>query len=302
MRVANSWGRISSLLYRARFWEQEYSLTALLVMLVVTLFVVTPLASSAAISSEIMLCFLAALTITGVAVVSARRSVVMVVMVLAAAGIALDWAAHFEDRSWLRGLDYLVRLAFVLSLASIVTVQVFRRGNVTHHRVQGAICVYLLAGLAWAYSFDLLLILDRSAFRVAGVYDSMAARRGMFRYFSFATLTTLGDGDIQALSPMARSLAILEALFGQLYPAVMIARIVSLEVVGRRRAEPVAPSQPPAPSIEHIAAGIYNQQRAQNLDGKDTRAPDVDERVGVEHQEAQHGGYAAGRDHRHPRR
>lgn len=239
MRVANSWERISAVLRRARFWEQEYSLTALLVMLVATLFVVTPLASSAIIGSEIMLCFLAALTITGVAVVSARRSVVMVVMVLAAAGIALDWAAHFEDQSWLHSLDYLVRLAFVLSLASIVTVQVFRRENVTHHRVQGAICVYLLAGLAWAYSFDLLSILDHAAFRVAGVYESMPARRGMFRYFSFATLTTLGDGDIRAVSPIARSLAILEALFGQLYPAVMIARLVSLEVVGRRRSSPV---------------------------------------------------------------
>src|SRR5208283_1156989 len=60
-------------------------------------------------------------------------------------------------------------------------------------------------------------------------------RRGMLRYFSFATLTTLGDGDIQPVSPIARSLAILEALFGQLYPAVMIARLISLEIVGRRR-------------------------------------------------------------------
>lgn len=235
MRVAHSWVRVSALLNRVRFWEQEYSLTALLVMLVLTLFVVTPLASSAMIGSEIMLCFLAALTITGVAAVSARRSVVIVVMALASAGIALDWAAHFEDQSWLRILDYLVRLAFVLLLAVIVTVQVFRRGNVTHHRVQGAICVYLLAGLAWAYSFDLLLVLDHSAFRVAGVYDAVSARRGMLRYFSFATLTTLGDGDIRPVSPIARSMAILEALFGQLYPAVMIARLVSLEIVGRRR-------------------------------------------------------------------
>jgi hypothetical protein len=87
----------------------------------------------------------------------------------------------------------------------------------------------------WNDSFDLLLVLDHSAFRVAEVYDAVPARRGMRRYFSFATLTTLGDGDIQPVSPIARSLAILEALFGQLYPAVMIARLISLEIVGRRR-------------------------------------------------------------------
>jgi hypothetical protein len=239
MRVAHSWVRVSALLNRVRFWEQEYSLTALLVMLVVTLFVVTPLASSATISSEIMLCFLAALTITGVAVVSARRSVVIVVIVLAVAGIALDWAAHFGHQSGLRILDHLVRLAFVLLLAVIVTVQVFRPGNVTHHRVQGALSVYLLAGLAWSYAFDLVWVLNSGAFRLTGASDTIAGRTGMLRYFSFVTLTTLGYGDILPISPAARSLATSEALFGQLYPAVMIARLISLEIPGRRRLGPV---------------------------------------------------------------
>lgn len=223
---------------RARFWEQEYSLTALLVMLVVTLFIVTPLASNAMIGSEIMLCFLAALSITGVAAVSGRRSVSIVVLLLAAAGIALDWAAHFEHQPQLRILDNLVRLAFVLMLAVIVTIKVFRRGNVTHHRIQGAICVYLLAGLAWSYAFDLLWVLDTRAFRVADALSSNAARTGILRYFSFVTLTTLGYGDILPVSPIARSLATAEALFGQLYPTVMIARIVSLEILGRHQKDP----------------------------------------------------------------
>jgi hypothetical protein len=59
---------------RIRFWEQEYSLTALFLMLVITLFVVTPLAGSAIISSEIMLCFVAVLTISGIMAVTGRRS------------------------------------------------------------------------------------------------------------------------------------------------------------------------------------------------------------------------------------
>jgi hypothetical protein len=62
----------STLLNNVRFWEQECSLTALLVMLVVTLFVVTPPASGAIIGSAIMPCFVAALTITGVTVTSCR--------------------------------------------------------------------------------------------------------------------------------------------------------------------------------------------------------------------------------------
>jgi hypothetical protein len=91
--------------------------------------------------------------------------------------------------------------------------------------------------LAWAYSFDLLLALDHSAFHVSENYSSAPARVGLLRYFSFVTLTTLGYGDILPVSPIARSLATSEALFGQLYPAVMIARLISLEILDRRRRE-----------------------------------------------------------------
>ena len=115
------------------------------------------------------------------------------------------------------------------------TMQVFRPGNVTHHRVQGAICVYLLAGLAWAYSYETLLILDPFALHLPTGGLMIPVRTGLLRYFSFVTLTTLGYGDILPVSPFARALATSEALFGQLYPAVMIARLVSLEIMDRRK-------------------------------------------------------------------
>jgi hypothetical protein len=51
-------------------------------------------------------------------------------------------------------------------------------------------------------------------------------------YFSFATLTTVGYGDIAPVAPIARSLSNLEALIGQLYPAIVLARLVSLQVAG----------------------------------------------------------------------
>jgi hypothetical protein len=239
MWVKRLWVLATQLLLRARFWEVEYGLTVLLFMLVVTIFVVTPLASSAMIRSEIMLCFLAGLTVSGVAVVSARRGVAMVIMCLAALGIGLDWVAHFSDQEPLWIMDDLVRLMFVLTLAVIVTMQVFRPGSVTHHRVQGAICVYLLAGLAWSYAFDILWVIDKAAFRVPVAAGVFPMRTGLFRYFSFVTLTTLGYGDILPASPIARSLATSEALFGQLYPAVMIARLISLEIVGHRPPHPL---------------------------------------------------------------
>ena len=54
------------------------------------------------------------------------------------------------------------------------------------------------------------------------------AERPDFVYFSFVTLTTVGYGDVTPVHPLARSLAVAEALTGQLYPAILLARLVSL--------------------------------------------------------------------------
>ncbi|MGC1091761.1 MAG: potassium channel family protein [Pseudolabrys sp.] len=54
-------------------------------------------------------------------------------------------------------------------------------------------------------------------------------------YFSFVTLTTVGYGDIVPIHPVARSLCNLESIIGQLYPATLLARMVSLEIEARRR-------------------------------------------------------------------
>jgi hypothetical protein len=54
-------------------------------------------------------------------------------------------------------------------------------------------------------------------------------------YFSFATLTTVGYGDIVPVDPFARSLANMESIIGQLYPATLLARLVTLELESRRK-------------------------------------------------------------------
>ena len=132
-------------------------------------------------------------------------------------------------------VDLGLRASFVVMLGVVVMLQVFRPGNITHHRVQGAVVVYLLAGLAWAYLYDAIHRMDPSAIRLPGALVITSARLGLFQYFSFETLTTLGYGDVLPIGALARALASCEALFGQLYPALMIARLVSLEQHERAR-------------------------------------------------------------------
>ena len=102
------------------------------------------------------------------------------------------------------------------------------------HRIQGAIAFYLLIAVIFAYFFLLLVTLVPDAFNKSiALTDSFGATRLL--YFSFATITTTGYGDIAPVHPPARSLANLEAVIGQLFPATLLARIVTLEIAAERR-------------------------------------------------------------------
>jgi hypothetical protein len=217
----------------AKAWDADFSLSVLLVMLVLLLFVVTPLTSGKTIRAEVGTAFFSLVTLTGVVAVARRASIIAFVVACAAGSFALDWIAHFSPSPDWELADLAMRIGFVLLLGVVVMSQVFRPGDITHHRVQGAIVVYLLAGLAWAHAYQILGILDHNAIRYTGPADALGSASGVLRYYSFETLTTLGYGDIVPVSPIARALASSEAVFGQLYPAAMIARLVSLEMLDR---------------------------------------------------------------------
>jgi hypothetical protein len=114
-------------------------------------------------------------------------------------------------------------------MTAVISVQVFRSGVVTVHRILGAVAVYLLLGLIWAQAYQLVWLAHPGAF--TGALDDAAANPWV--YFSIVTLTTTGYGDILPAHASARALANLEALIGQLYPAILLARLVSLEVARR---------------------------------------------------------------------
>jgi hypothetical protein len=125
-------------------------------------------------------------------------------------------------------------LSLLLFLA-VVLGQTFRAGPVTFHRIQGAVASYLLLGVIWAHAYALVAQLRPGAF--SGPISAADGPRA-FLYFSFVTLATVGYGDVLPVHPVARSLAMLEAVTGTLYLATVIARLVSLTVApgeGERR-------------------------------------------------------------------
>jgi hypothetical protein len=116
-----------------------------------------------------------------------------------------------------------------LSVVSVVVIRiVFAGGSMTGHRVRGAVVLYLNICLFFAGCYRLIAELSPGAF--GGLPERFAIARSLsgLVYFSLATITTVGYGDIVPVHPIARSLAGLEAVLGQLYPAIILARIVTL--------------------------------------------------------------------------
>jgi hypothetical protein len=104
-------------------------------------------------------------------------------------------------------------------------------GAVRHFRATGGVslttmfavlCIYLLLGMAYAYVFGIAGALDSSPFFTAGQRENQSD----FLYFSFTTLTTTGYGDFTAATDLGRSLAITEALIGQIYLVSVVSLIV----------------------------------------------------------------------------
>ncbi|HSG88245.1 MAG TPA: ion channel [Pseudomonadales bacterium] len=100
--------------------------------------------------------------------------------------------------------------------------------RVNAHIIYGALCAYLLIGLVFAFAFSALHSFVPES--LAGI-ESGGERHAPFTefaYFSFASLTTLGIGDVLPLSSLARALTYVEAVIGQIYLTVIVARLVAL--------------------------------------------------------------------------
>jgi hypothetical protein len=152
-----------------------------------------------------------------------QRSVIWLVAILI---FFLTVINEFAARRWLKVADDAVFILYFLSLAYIVLVRTLSPGPINLYRIEGSIVAFLLIGLVFCFFYDMIfLIIGEGAYR-----GLSSADKKEFMYFSITTLTTVGYGDISPALPSSRSVANLEALIGQLYPAILIARLVSKEI------------------------------------------------------------------------
>jgi hypothetical protein len=110
---------------------------------------------------------------------------------------------------------------------------VLRSHTVTADVILGAVNVYLMIGVGFAFVYGLIELLQPGSFTGLEELASAPGQVAYFLYFSFITISTLGYGDISPITPHGMTATYIEAIFGQMYLAILVARLVSMYISNR---------------------------------------------------------------------
>jgi voltage-gated potassium channel Kch len=210
-------------------------LTLLLVLEICTMFIAAPLAAKGLPMARAIADTLVLAVLVIVVMLSQKWGAVILILLGLVATVASfplsgDWSP-VSGTMLRRGGDILSFSA----LSWVIAHAVYAPGRITFHRLQGAVVIYLSLATIFASAYSLIWELSPGAFVNLAAHVGSLEEVATMLYFSIATLTTTGYGDIVPLDPFARSLANLESVIGPFYLAITVARLVTLELADRRR-------------------------------------------------------------------
>jgi hypothetical protein len=228
--------------YLNKSWSEERKLTALVIALTFETLIGYPLVS--VIGSNVAIRLINDLVISSVLLLGlfafTRHKIIrMVLGGIVLIVISVRCARFVFGAHWLLGWDILLALVALIAFVSFTMRYVYEEGRITSQRIQAAVAAYLLIIIVFALGYTLIAFLIPEAFRFPDKPPNIGDPRFgyIFHYFSISTITTLGYGDIAPVHPFSRTLATVEALVGQLYTAILLARLVSLSVVHSQRSD-----------------------------------------------------------------
>jgi hypothetical protein len=208
--------------------DSDHSLAALLFCLVLYGFIIYPLARDDGRASALVALAFSVVLVLGVMASTHHKAARMGMVTLAGVAFTSHWLHFFVQQHTIKIVATTASAIFFGTLSWLIIGRVFRGGSITIYRIYGAIAAYLLLGIFWGELYMLVYFLDPNSFTPLATVPIERSDIFELMYFSYVTLTTVGFGDITPLHPLARSLATLEALVGQLYPAILLARLVTL--------------------------------------------------------------------------
>lgn len=208
--------------------KSRYIFWALLGSFVAT-FLVTPFFSR---ETQPLNLFLIASVISATLAVGKTKRQIAFGGVLSAFSFTATIMLATENTSTALLFFYLSTAAFFVFLTIMLLKRIFSSPHVNTNTLLASVCLYFAIAVLWAMAFGIIAIAIPGSF-VSGGAPLPAAQVSGLLYFSVVTLTTLGYGDITPMSGPAQSFAAVEALFGQIYLTVLVARLVGLHIAER---------------------------------------------------------------------
>jgi hypothetical protein len=209
------------------FTSQDEGLSILLLLLIVFIFVIYPLQIMGITNLVLVRIFFSLLVVAGVWSVARRKTHLVVAAFIALANLIFQWYRAVSDAEWVLFANLAITIFFEGFLIVFILMRTFAKGPVNSYRIQGSVVVYLLIGVLFSTIYTMIYALEANAFNFSNLPATLELAQASLTYFSFVTLTTIGYGDIQPLHPFSQAAATMEGLLGQLFPAILIARLVS---------------------------------------------------------------------------
>jgi voltage-gated potassium channel len=177
----------------------------------------------------IMDLFMTVILLSAINAVRTKKHTATIAILLTLPFLASIWTEHFIKISSLSLVGDFFGVACLGFIASVIFIHVLRQHEINREVISGAIVVYLLIGMLWSKVFSALIFIQPGA--LASAQEFGLENRFTLIYYSFVTMTTLGFGDVIPVSAQAKSFTILEAILGQIYLTILVARLVGINIV-----------------------------------------------------------------------
>ena len=217
-----------------KLFSSEYSHQVLLIFLIAIMFAGPFLGGFESVQAWMSLLFIL-LLVAAVRTMAESKLHVTIALVLVTVALAGHVGFLINKAPFVESIRNLTTSLFLFSvcltlLSNIIT----RSSRVTPDLIFGAVNVYLMTGLAFAFLFAYVDYLVPGSFIGFEKLEFGKELIEQYIYFSYVTLSTLGYGDISPTTHLSTTLVVFEAIFGQLYLAILVARLVGLYIAGAK--------------------------------------------------------------------
>ncbi len=219
------------------FTSQKYSFQGLLVTILFIL-IIYPLIPPSIFTKLIFQALVTGILIFSIYSLIQNKRQFAIGLFLAVPTLAFGWIGLYISAHFITITGLMFRILFFGFILFVFLTSIFKTKKITSDLIYGSICIYLLIGIEWSFIYSLAEVIRPGSFELSSIiqgtqitaYDTHSIYPH-FIYFSFTTLTTLGYGDILPKTLSSKFLTSLEAITGQFYVAVLVARLVALHLI-----------------------------------------------------------------------